>query len=593
VPVPSGGHHRSYDRPPCNPSVPTASVVAPMTGQRIVIVGGVAGGMSTATRLRRLDADATITVVERSAHVSYANCGLPYFVGGVIEEEDDLTLHTPESLHARFRLDVRTGTEAIAIAREARTLTVRDVSTGREEQLPYDALVLSLGAAPVRPPIPGYGRARTLRTVEDAARLAAEVGGEPADAVVIGAGFIGLEVAENLVHQGIAVTIAEAAPQVLPPLDAELAILVQDELERNGVTVRTGTAVASISDRAVHLADGTEIPADLVVGAIGVRPETGLAADAGLEIGPSGGVAVDPSNRTSDPAIYAVGDMAEKADAVSGATSLIALANVANRHGRRVADAIAGRPPRRTPSLGTAIVKVFDLTAATVGWSERRLAAAGRRHRAIHSHPYDHATYYPGATQMAAKLVFEPDTGEILGAQIVGHGGVDKRIDIIATAMAGGLTADRLADLELAYAPPFSSAKDPVNQLGYMAENVMSGDCDVVAPSELGDLTGRGWVLVDVRTAPEHARGAIAGSANIPLDDLRDHIDELRGAEVVVYCEVGQRGHTATALLHESGITARNLDGGYRTWTAASRSTPATGAAARQPEAGSTGHRHG
>lgn len=569
------------------PATGPAPVVDPMTARRVVIVGGVAGGMSTATRLRRLDAHATITVVERSAHVSYANCGLPYFVGGVIEEEEALTLHTPESLHARFRLDVRTGSEAVAIDRAARTLTVRDVATGAEEPLPYDDLVLSLGAAPVRPPIPGYDRARTLRTVEDASRLAADAGGAPQHAVVIGAGFIGLEVAENLVHQGIAVTLVEASPQVLPPLDAELAVLVHEELERHGVAVRTGTAVASISDDAVHLADGSVIPADLVVGAIGVRPETGLAVDAGLAIGPNGGVAVDASNRTSDPHVYAVGDMAEKTDAVSGSTSLIALANIANRHGRRVADAIAGRPHHDAPSLGTAIVKVFDLTAATVGWSERRLRGAGRRHRALHSHPFDHATYYPGATQMAAKLLFDPDTGAILGAQIVGRGGVDKRIDVLATAMASGVAADRLADLELAYAPPFSSAKDPVNQLGYMAENVMSGDCDVVAPGEVDGLVAQGWVLVDVRTAAEHARGAVPGSSNLPLDDLRDRIEELRGSDVVVYCEVGQRGHTATALLHESGIVARNLDGGYRTWSAATRAqllASSSGGATREPQ---------
>ena len=387
-------------------------------------------------------------------------------------------------------------------------------------------------------------------------------------AVVIGAGFIGLEVAENLVRQGIDVTIVEATPQVLPPLDAELAVLVCDELVAHGVRVETGATLSSIEDRTVTLADGRVLAADLVVGAIGVRPDVRLAELAGLELGPSGGIAVNEANQTNDPDVYAVGDAVEKPDAVSHATSLIALANVANRQGRRVADHIAGRPPHAVASLGTAIVKVFDVVAATVGWSERRLRAAGRPFRAIHSHPFDHATYYPGATRMAAKLLFDPDDGTILGAQIVGRNGVDKRIDVIATAMSAGMSADRLADLELAYAPPFSSAKDPVNILGYMADNVLAGDCDVVDPHELDFLVEQGWTLVDVRTQSEHDAGAIPGSISVPLDSLRDHLDTLGKGPVVVYCEVGQRGHTATALLHELGFQARNLDGGYQTWSA-------------------------
>jgi NADPH-dependent 2,4-dienoyl-CoA reductase/sulfur reductase-like enzyme/rhodanese-related sulfurtransferase len=536
--------------------------------RRVVIVGGVAGGMSTATRLRRLDADVDIVVLERSGHVSFANCGLPYFVGGLIEEEEDLTLQTPEQLFDRFRLDVRVHDEVVAIDRAGHAVTTRSTLTGEETVVSYDKLVLSMGAAPVRPPIPGYERARTLRTVEDAARLASDVDVAPSSAVVIGAGFIGLEVAENLVRQGIDVTIVEATPQVLPPLDAELAVLVCDELVAHGVRVETGATLSSIEDRTVTLADGRVLAADLVVGAIGVRPDVRLAELAGLELGPSGGIAVNEANQTNDPDVYAVGDAVEKPDAVSHATSLIALANVANRQGRRVADHIAGRPPHAVASLGTAIVKVFDVVAATVGWSERRLRAAGRPFRAIHSHPFDHATYYPGATRMAAKLLFDPDDGTILGAQIVGRNGVDKRIDVIATAMSAGMSADRLADLELAYAPPFSSAKDPVNILGYMADNVLAGDCDVVDPHELDFLVEQGWTLVDVRTQSEHDAGAIPGSISVPLDSLRDHLDTLGKGPAVVYCEVGQRGHTATALLHELGFQARNLDGGYQTWSA-------------------------
>jgi NADPH-dependent 2,4-dienoyl-CoA reductase/sulfur reductase-like enzyme/rhodanese-related sulfurtransferase len=527
--------------------------------------------MSTATRLRRLDAAAHIIVLERSGHVSFANCGLPYFVGGIIEDEEDLTLQTPKQLFDRFWLDVRVHDEVVAIDRAGHCVTTRSTVTGEESTVAYDKLVLSMGAAPVRPPIPGYERARTLRTVEDAARLASDVGVAPATAVVIGAGFIGLEVAENLVLQGIDVTIVEATPQVLPPLDPELAILVRDELVAHGVHVEIGVTVSSIGERAVTLADGRVLAADLVLGAIGVRPDVRLAELAGLELGPSGGIAVNEANQTSDPDVYAVGDAVEKPDAISHATSLIALANVANRQGRRVADHIAGRPSHSVDSLGTAIVKVFDIVAATVGWSERRLRAAGRPFRAIHSHPFDHATYYPGATRMAAKLIFDPDDGTILGAQIVGRQGVDKRIDVIATAMSAGMSADRLADLELAYAPPFSSAKDPVNLLGYMAGNVLSGDCDVVDPHEIDSLVEQGWVLLDVRTRTEYAAGAITGSVNAPVDSLRDQLDGLGKGPFIVYCEVGQRGHTATALLHELGIEARNLDGGYQTWLAFAR----------------------
>ena len=539
----------------------------------VVIVGGVAGGMSTATRLRRLDADAKIIVLERSGHVSFANCGLPYFVGGLIEEEDSLTLQTPEQLFDRFRLEVRVHDEVVAIDRAGHKVTTRSTVTGEQGVVSYDKLVLSMGAAPVRPPIPGYERVRTLRTVEDAARLASDVDVAPASAVVIGAGFIGLEITENLVRKRIEVTIVEASSQVLAPLDAELAILVKEELVAHGVRVETGATVSSVDERSVNLADGRVLPADLVVGAIGVRPEVHLAELAGLELGPSGGIAVNQANQTKDPDVYAVGDAVEKADAISHATSLIALANIANRQGRRVADHIAGRPSRPVASLGTAIVKVFDIAAATVGWNERRLAAAGRSFRAIHSHPFDHATYYPGATRMAAKLIFDPYDGTILGAQIVGRHGVDKRIDVIAAAMSGGLSAGRLADLELSYAPPFSSAKDPVNVLGYMAGNILDGDCDVVGPGDLESLVEQGWALVDVRTEEEHTTGAIPGSINVPIDALRDHLGTLGRAPVVVYCAVGQRGHTATALLHELGFKARNLDGGYLTWSAFVRAT--------------------
>ncbi|HTW99583.1 MAG TPA: FAD-dependent oxidoreductase [Acidimicrobiales bacterium] len=338
---------------------------------------------------------------------------------------------------------------------------------------------------------------------------------------------------------------------------------------RRGVAVLTGTAVAEVTADGVVLTDGRTLAGELVVAAIGVRPDVRLAQMAGLAIGPLGGIHVDPDGRTSDPAIYAAGDAVEKADSVGGGSSLIALANIANRQGRRVADHICGRAVRPASSQGTSIVRVFDVVAAMSGWNERRLRQAGRSYRVVRSHPMSHAGHYPGAEQMSLKLLFDPVEGTILGAQAVGGTGVDKRIDVLATAMAAGLEVDRLADLELAYAPPFSSAKDPVNMLGYMAENVRSGECEVVEFDELAQLRDAGWTLLDVRTPREHAAGAIPGSLNVPLDSLRERVHELGGAPCLAYCQVGQRGHTATSLLHELGIKARNLDGGYRTWLAA------------------------
>ncbi len=533
----------------------------------VVIVGGVAGGMSTATRLRRLDETANITVIERSSHVSYANCGLPYFVGGVIEDEEDLLLQTPERLFDRFRLDVRVDTEVVDIDAAAHEVATRSTVDGRTESIGYDKLVLSPGAAPIRPPMPGFDRVRVLRTVEDAELLAADVRGRPRTAVVIGAGFVGLETAENLVRKSIEVTVVEAADQVLTPLDPELAVLIAAELVAHGVIVETGVAVSGVTSSGITLSDGRSISGELVIGSIGVRPDVRLAEMAGLSLSANGGIAVDGFNMTSDPDIYAVGDAVEKEDSVGGGRSLIALANIANRQGRRVADHICGLSTHRTSSLGTAIVKVFDLIAATTGWNEKRLIAAGRPYRAIHSHPMSHAGYYPGAQPMSLKLLFDPETGTILGAQAVGKEGVDKRIDVIATAIAGDIKADELADLELAYAPPFSSAKDPVNMLGYMAENVRTGACDVVEYDELPALTRAGWTLIDVRTYEEHVKASIPGSINLPLDRLREELDGMKGP-FVVYCEVGQRGHTATSLFHELGIEARNLDGGYLTWLA-------------------------
>jgi NADPH-dependent 2,4-dienoyl-CoA reductase/sulfur reductase-like enzyme/rhodanese-related sulfurtransferase len=533
---------------------------------RVVIIGGVAGGMSCATRLRRLDADAEIIVLERSGHVSYANCGLPYFVGGIIEDEADLLLQTPQSLHERFALDVRVGSDVTAIRATQKEVEVTELASGTTYSLAYDRLVLSPGASPVIPPIAGIERAYPLRTVEDVERMTRVVESHPRSAVVIGGGFIGLEISENLRHRGIDTTIVEATSQVLAPLDPEMAQLVVEELERHGVEVILGTSVVGITEGDVELADGRRVPGDVVIVAIGVRPDVHLARDAGLVIGPRGGVTVDGFNRTSDPAIYAIGDAAEKTDALDGSATLVPLANIANRQGRVVADHIAGRDVRVIPTIGTAIVKVFDLVIATTGWNEKKLRDAGRALAMVHSHPGSHAGYYPGAERMALKLIFDPVTGEILGAQGVGGVGVDKRIDVLATAIRGGITAPELADLELAYAPPFGSAKDPVNMLGYMAENVLSGLCEPVQWNEVRDYQARGYALIDVRTADEFDRGHIPGALNIPLDELRDRLDELPSDHVIVTCQVGVRGHTATLLLGERGVDAKNLDGGLQTW---------------------------
>lgn len=534
---------------------------------KIVIIGGVAGGMSAATRMRRLDADAEITVIEKSGYVSYANCGLPYYVGGVIEEEEALLLQTPASLHARFRLDVRIASEVISIDPVNKSVVVLNEHTGENYTLAYDKLVLSPGASPVVPPIPGIERAMTLRTVEDVEKIFNRVAQKPESAVVIGGGFIGVEIAENLIHKGIKTSVVEAAPQVLAPLDPEMASLVAQEMTKNGVDLYLGASAQSISENSVTLANGVELKAEMIILAIGVRPDINLAKVAGLEIGTRGGIVVDEFNRTSNHDIYAVGDVAEKTDAIDGSATLVPLANLANRHGRVVADHIAGRTPRPVRTIGTAIVKVFNLMIAATGWNEKRLSASGRNYKIIHTHPNSHAGYYPGAEQMSLKLIFDAKTGEILGAQGIGKEGVDKRIDVIATAIRGGITAPELADLELAYAPPFGSAKDAINMLGYIAENLMSGLLETAQWSEIDDFADRGFQLVDVRTASEYAAGNIPGAMSMPVDEIRARIAEMTNKDVLVNCQVGQRGHTATMLLKELGFNAVNLDGGYLTWS--------------------------
>lgn len=536
---------------------------------RVIIIGGVAGGMSAATRLRRLDESATITVVERSGHVSFANCGLPYYIGGVIENRSSLLLQTPESLAARFNLHVRIRTEAISIDRSRRIVVARDAS-GHEQELPYDKLIMSPGARPVRPPISGIERSYSLRDIDDLDRITAAAP-EAKTAVVIGGGFIGIEMTENLVHRGLAVSLVEAQAQVMTPLDPEMVTPVHQALRDAGVNLLLGDQVSAIGPDSVTTSSGATLAGDLVIAAFGVRPETGLASDAGLTIGPRGGIAVDDHHRTNDPDIHAIGDAAEKLDALEGGATLVPLANTANLAGRRVADAIAGLPVSNRPVLGTAIVGVFGLQVASTGANEKRLRELGRPYRAIHTHPASHAGYYPGAEGMSLKLLVDPDTDAILGAQGVGRGGVDKRIDVIATAMTGGIKAAELADLELAYAPQFGSAKDPINMLGYVDDNLQAGTTRSIQWNELDDALARGATLVDVRSQSEYNAGAIPGSILIPLDELRNRLDEIPVGPVVVHCAVGVRGHTAARILSQHARDVVNLDGGYKTWLAGIR----------------------
>jgi NADPH-dependent 2,4-dienoyl-CoA reductase/sulfur reductase-like enzyme/rhodanese-related sulfurtransferase len=542
---------------------------------RIVVVGGVAAGMSFAARARRLAEDARIVVLERGPHVSFANCGLPYFVGGEIGDRDDLLLQTPQTLAAALALDVRTRHEVVRIARTRRTVLVRDLATGREYEEPYDALMLATGSRPVVPAIPGADlpQVHLLHTVPDAERVHDAVAAGARRAVVLGAGFIGLEAVEALRHRDVAVTLVELADRVLPPLDPEMSRAVEQALRRAGVDVRTGTPAAAVRPApgggvSVELSDGARLPADLVIAATGVRPDSALAAAAGLRLGTRGAVVVDEHLRTSDPAVSAAGDAVAVTDAVTGAPATVPLAGPANRQGRAAADHLLGRGGSTAPALptlGTAIVRVFDVVAATTGRGEAALRAAGVPYEAVHLHHGQHAGYYPGARAIHLKLLFAPD-GRILGAQATGADGVDKRIDVIATAMRAGLDVRALAQLELAYAPPFGSAKDPVNLAGFAASNVLTGDLALWRAADLDEL-GPAAVLVDVRSAGEFADGHLPGAVNIPHTQLRARLDEVpAGRPVFVYCASGVRSYLALRVLRQTGHpAARSLSGGLRT----------------------------
>ncbi|MFI8633084.1 FAD-dependent oxidoreductase [Microbacterium sp. NPDC077663] len=536
---------------------------------RTIIIGGVAAGMSAATRLRRLDEQREILVFERGSHVSFANCGLPYYVGGVIEERSALLLQTPESLGARFALRVHVRHEVTAIDTAGKTVTVRDLDSDTEWDERFDDLVLALGAAATGG-IPGEGvPVTTLRTVDDVDEIVEILTGLSQPRVVVaGGGFIGVEAVENLVARGAQVTLVQRGAQVLSPLDPEMASPVHRALSAAGVDLRTGTTIDRLEARGVILSDGSRVAADLVVDARGVHPDVRIATDAGIALGPTGGIAVDDHHRTNVPGIWAVGDAVEKTDHLDGAATLVTMAGLANRHGRAAADAIAGiATDAAAPALGTTVVGILGLTVGLVGWSERRLRTAGRAHRIVHTHPFSHATYYPGAEQMAMKLLIDPATDLILGAQIVGRTGVDKRLDVLAVAMTAGLTASALSQLELAYAPQYGSAKDAINMAGYVAENLATGTDRTIQWHEVDAARAAGAVVVDVRTAEENEAGAIPGAVLLPLDELRNRHTELPDAPLIVHCRVGQRGHTASRLLQQLGHDVRNLDGGWLTWT--------------------------
>ena len=534
---------------------------------KIIIVGGVAGGMSAATRLRRLMEDAEIIIFEKGPFVSFANCGLPYYVSGEIANRDSLLVQTPESLKARFNLDVRPFHEVISISPAERTVTVRH--DGQEFTESYDKLILSPGAKPFVPTIQGLAEAKnayTLRNVPDLDEIMAALDKHPKEAVVIGAGFIGLEMAENLSKRGLQVTIVEKAPHVLPPLDQEMAAFVQAELLANGVRVITSQSAIQFEEqgKVIVLENGQKIASDLTILSVGVEPENGLAKAAGIELGLRGGILVDEHYETSQKDIFAVGDAIVKQE-ITGQDALISLASPANRQGRQVADVIAGLGRTNKGSIGTAIVRAFDMTAASTGLSERILRMNQLPYKVLHVSGKDHAGYYPGATEMTLKLLFDPTTGKIYGAQGVGKKGVDKRIDILATAIKGNLTVFDLPELEFTYAPPFGSAKDPVNMLGYAALNLIEGLSDNIQWYQLEDELAKGKKFLDVRTSGEFQSGRLkVDTIHLPLNELRKRLDELdKNQAYIVSCHSGLRSYIAERILKQAGFTVQNLDGAY------------------------------
>lgn len=544
---------------------------------KVVIIGGVAGGATAAARIRRLDEKAEIMVFEKSGFISYANCGLPYYIGGTIENEVDLTLQTPQSFYSRFRVDMRVYHEVISINPDSKTVTVKNLGTGEIFNESYDKLLISTGARPVKPPFDGIDSNRifTLRTVEDTLKIKKYVTeSKPKSAVIVGGGFIGIEVAENLRELGIDVTVVEAAQQLMSPFDSDMAAFIHAEIRKNGIKLMLNTMVEGFTDTEsgidVKLKNKVTLNADMVVMAIGVAPDTALAKNAGLALGIKDSIAVNDRMETSHPDIYAVGDAVQIKNFVTGSDSLFSLAGPANKQGRIAADNICGGNSRYTGGQGSSVIKIFDLTAASTGINERTAAQSGLAFDKVILSPMSHAGYYPGGKIMTMKVIFEKETYRILGAQIIGYDGVDKRIDVLAAAIRAGMKAYDLAELDLAYAPPYSSAKDPVNMAGYIIENIKNGVVKQWYYEDVDNLINDGGVtLLDARTQTEYSRGHIEGFINIPVDSLRERIGELdKNKPVYVMCQSGLRSYIASRILVGNGFDAYNFAGGFRFYDA-------------------------
>ncbi len=538
---------------------------------KIVIVGGGAGGATAAARARRLDESAEIVLFEKGEHVSYAHCGLPYYIGGVIQNRDALLASTPERFKNRYQVDVRTRTEVKRILRDEKAVEVEELDTGKVYRERYDKLILSPGASPVIPQIEGVNLDGifTLRNLSDADKIVRFINERnPQRALVVGAGFIGLELVENLRRRGMEVTLVEMLDQVLPAMDAEMTKVIEVELKRNGVNLALNEQVVKFEQEGdaivAEFKSGRRVEVDMVMLSVGVKPNTELASSAGLEIGTKGGIKVNEFLQTSDPDIYAIGDAVEVPHFVTGEPVLVPLAGPANRQARIAVDNIYGRGVKYKGVLGTAIVKVFNIVAASTGVNEKALNRLGIRYEKCYLHPFAHATYYPGATQMTIKLLFSPSNGRILGAQIVGGDGVDKRIDIFATAILAGMSVEDLTHLELAYAPQFSTAKDAVNITGYVASNILVGDSPTAHWDEIENFQD-GALILDVRTREEVMLGKYPGAVNIPLEELREHLNELpKDKTILTYCSAGLRGYIATRILVQNGFDAKNLSGGLQ-----------------------------